>query len=282
MNEAMTEDHGDKKDVNRAYWDALFAVNAAADTPDGYNVSGFLAGETDLHPIELGELPDLDGLSLLHLQCHFGLDTLRLARKGASVTGLDFSEPAIEKARWLAGEAGIEASFVHGDFHDAPKLIDGAFDAVFCSWGTVSWLPDIKRWAEIIAHFLKPGGWFYIADVHPTMLMMEDEDPEGPVRVAYPYFHKPEPLRFESSVAYIDNETKLAVTETYEWNHPIGEIVTSLIDAGLRLDFLHEHPEITWMAFPFLVPGRRGQYRMPDDRPNFPLSFSLKATKPVS
>ena len=276
----MTSDYSDQKGINQRYWNALVEVNADTEGHDGYNIKGFLAGERELHPIELRELPDLAGLSLLHLQCHFGLDTLLLARKGATVTGFDYSPAAIRKARWLAGEAGIDATFVEGDLYDAPKLIDEQFDAVFVSWGAICWLPDIQAWAKVVSHFLKPGGWFYMADGHPVMFTIDDEDPDGPVRVRYPYFHKPEPIRFETPTAYADNETKLEVTETHEWNHPIGEVVTSLIDAGLRIEFLHEHPEITWRAMPYLVPGERGQYRMPGDRPNIPLSFSLMAVKP--
>ena len=276
----MTSNYAKEKDINRRYWDALVAVNADTEGNDGYDVKGFLAGTRQLHPIELRELPDISGLSLLHLQCHFGMDTLLLARMGAKVTGYDYSSAAIEKARWLADEAGIEARFVQGDLYDAPDLVDGTFDAVFVSWGAINWLPDIQGWAKVVAHFVKPSGWFYLAEGHPVAYTIDDEDRSGPVTVRYPYFHKPEPLRFQTTRAYADNETKLEVTENHEWFHPVGEVVTSLIDAGLRLEFLHEHPEITWRAMPYLVPGEPGQYRMPDDRPNIPLSYSLMAVNP--
>jgi SAM-dependent methyltransferase len=276
----MSEDFADLKAINKKYWDALVAVNSDTEGNDGYNVKAFLAGEGDLHPIELAELPDVAGLSLLHLQCHFGMDTLKLARKGARVTGFDYSSAAIEKARWLAGEVGIDATFIEGDLYDAPDLIDGQFDAVFASWGAINWLPDIQAWAKVVADFVKPGGWFYLAEGHPVAYTIDDEDPDGPVKVRYPYFHKPEPLCFQTTTAYADNDTQLEVTENHEWFHPVGEVVTSLIQAGLRLEFLNEHPEITWRAMPYLVPGAPGQYRMPDDRPNIPLSFSLLARKP--
>ena len=277
----MANDYSKEKDLNRRYWDALVAVNADTEGYDGYNIKAFLQGERDLHLIELSELDDVAGLSLLHLQCHFGMDTLMLARRGARVTGFDYSTAAIEKARWLAGKAGIDARFIQGDIYQAPALIDATFDAVFVSWGALCWLPDIQGWARVVAHFLKPGGWFYLAEAHPVMNTIEDENTDETVRVRYPYFHKPDPIRFDTQTAYTDNRTALAVTETHEWIHPIREVVTSLIDAGLRLEFLHEHPEITWRAMPYLVPGERGQYRMPDDRPNIPLSYSLKAVKPA-
>jgi len=276
----MSEDFADLKAINKKYWDALVAVNSDTEGNDGYNVKAFLAGEGDLHPIELAELPDVAGLSLLHLQCHFGMDTLKLARKGARVTGFDYSSSAIEKARWLAGEVGIDATFIEGDLYDAPDLIDGQFDAVFVSWGAINWLPDIQAWAKVVADFVKPGGWFYLAEGHPVAYTIDDEDPDGPVKVRYPYFHKPEPLCFQTTTAYADNDTQLEVTENHEWFHPVGEVVTSLIQAGLRLEFLNENPEITWRAMPYLVPGAPGQYRMPDDRPNIPSSFSLLARKP--
>ena len=276
----MSRDFADQKAINKEYWDALVAVNADTEGNDGYNVKGFLAGEGDLHPIELAELPDVAGLSLLHLQCHFGMDSLKLARKGARVTGFDYSSAAIEKARWLARETGIEATFIEGDLYDAPDLVDGQFDAVFVSWGAINWLPDIQAWAKVVAHFVKPGGWFYLAEGHPVAYTIDDEDSDGPVTVRYPYFHKPEPLTFQTTTAYADNETPLEVTENHEWFHPVGEVVTSLIQARLRLEFLHEHPEITWRAMPYLVPGAPGQYRMPEGRPNIPLSFSLLAVKP--
>lgn len=278
----MTKDYADEKAINREYWDALVEVNASMEDEDGYDISGFLAGGRDLHPIELGELPDVDGLSLLHLQCHFGMDTLILARKGARVTGLDYAPAAIGKARWLAQQAGIDARFVEGDLYAAPTLIEGPFDAVFVSWGALCWLPDIQGWAKIVADFVKPGGWFYLAEGHPIAFTVDDEDPDGPVRIRYPYFHKPEPLRFTSTTAYADNKTELEVTETREWNHPVGEVVTSLIEAGLQLSFLHEHPELPWRAMPYLVPGKPRQYQMPDDRPNIPLAYSLLATKPAT
>ena len=265
-------------DTNRARWDELAAINRDSAM---YDVDSFRRGTRDLHPLELAEMGSVDGLDLLHLQCHFGLDTLVLARKGARVTGLDFSTEAIATARRLADEAGIDARFVEGDLYDAPKLIDGRFDMVFVTWGTICWLPDILAWARIVADFLRPGGRFYFADAHPYIQTFDDTDPDGPMRVRFPYFHKPEPLLFEQVSAYADPHARTVNTRTFEWIHGVGEVVTALIDAGLRLDFLHEHAEIVWQAFPYLVQGEDGQYRIPADRPQVPLSYSLQASKPA-
>lgn len=158
----MTCDYSDEKDINRRDWDALVAVNANTEGNDGYNVKEFLAGERDLHPIELRELPDVSSLSLLHLQCHFDLDTLTLARKGATVTGCYYSSATIEKARWPATRLGFDATFIEGDLYDAPDLISGQFDAVFVRWGAINWLLHIQGWAKVMAHFVKLGGWFYM------------------------------------------------------------------------------------------------------------------------
>ena len=274
-------DYAEEKAVNRAYWNELVHINAESEGHDGYNVAGLLRGERPLHPIEDGELGPVDGLSLLHLQCHFGVDSLILAQRGAAVTGLDYSPDAIAKARELAEKAGLGATFVEGDLYDAPSLVEGQFDLVYTGWGALNWLPDIERWAAVVAHFVKPGGTFYIAEWHPALATLDDEQTEGPATVAYSYFHKPNPLRWETEVAYSDGASKLESKTNYEWIHPIGEIVTALIKAGLRLDFLHEHDEVAWKALPIMVPGGHGQYRLPDGHPSFPLSFSIKATKPA-
>ena len=144
-------------DANRRRWDEAVALHIKGDSKV-YRLSAFRAGADILGPIENDELGDVAGKRVLHLQCHFGLDTLCLARRGAEVTGLDFSSAAIKAARALSRETGVPATFVEGNLYDAPDLIDGAFDLVFVTWGAINWLPDIGRWAEIVAHFLKPGG----------------------------------------------------------------------------------------------------------------------------
>ncbi|WP_342234974.1 class I SAM-dependent methyltransferase [Inquilinus sp. OTU3971] len=168
--------------LNRANWDERVAVHLRSAF---YNVDGFRRGETDLGPIEAAEIGDIAGLRVAHLQCHFGMDTMYLARRGARVTGLDFSAKAIAAARALAAETGSGAEFVEGDVYDAPRLLgEGVHDLVFTSWGTIIWLPDIVRWAQAVAALLKPGGRLYFLDGHPAARALDQAGTEAPMSIS--------------------------------------------------------------------------------------------------
>ena len=225
------------------------------------------------------------GLDVLHLQCHFGVDSLILAQRGARVTGLDYAPSAIRAARALTVELGLDARFVEGSVYDAPALIDGRFDLVYVTWGTICWLPDLAGWARVAAHFLNPGGRFYFCDAHPAARVFDDSSeaaalPLGTLRVHYPYFHRPEPTACTVTADYADPTAELRNRRTYEWEHGVSDIVNAVIGAGLRLDWLREHDEIAWKLLPILVPGGHGQYRWPDGfEPRLPLSLSLSASK---
>jgi SAM-dependent methyltransferase len=227
----------------------------------------------------------VDGLRLLHLQCHFGHDSLMLAQRGATVVGLDFSPPAIAAARTIANEIGLadRARFVEADLYDAPTAIPeaGAFDRVYVTWGALCWLPDIAGWARIVAHFLRPGGSLYLAEGHPAALVLDDQAPQTDGRPGFfvPYFHS-EPLDFDDPTDYADSTARLTNSVTREWIHPLGSVVSSLIAAGLRLDWLHEHDAVTWRMFACLTQGEDRLYRWPD-KPWLPLAYSLQATKPL-
>ena len=262
---------------NQAKWQEFARVNPSS--PD-YNLAGLRAGTSRLHAIEAGELGSVDGLDVLHLQCHFGVDSLILAQQGARVTGLDFAPRAIATARALADELGLDARFVDGNLYDARDLIEDRFDLVFVSWGALNWLPDIGEWARVVAHFIKPGGRFYLAEWHPAAAIFDDDQPAELV-VAYDYFYNDSPSAFDSAESYVGGTEALAVARAYEWFHPIGDVVTALIEAGLTLDFLHEHDRVAWRALPFLEAAERGLWRMPEGRPRIPLSYSLSAHKPV-
>lgn len=261
--------------ANRAIWNAWTPIHARSAF---YDVAGFKAGQTSLTPIEREEMGDVRGKTLLHLQCHFGLDTLSWARLGAQVTGIDFSEAAITLARSLSAELGLPARFVQTNLYDLPDVLEGQFDLVFTSYGALAWLPDLTRWAQIIAHFLRPGGMFYMVEFHPFMWVFNDDADVTALQVRYSYFHTPEPLAGPVEGSYADPEADVSGT-AYEWAHPLGEIVTALAGAGLRLEFLHEFPYCTYDVYPLLEGGADGLYRLPGQQEIVPLLFSIRARK---
>ena len=262
-------------EANRRHWDELVPIHQASAY---YEIEAFRAGKLSLRALEREELGDVAGKTLLHLQCHFGLDTMSWARLGATVTGADFSPVAISAARSLAEEIAIEARFVESDVYSLPEKLDGEFDIVFTSYGTYFWLPDLSRWAEVIRHFLAPGGTFYIADFHPTSGMLEDSE-EG-LRLQYPYFGSGEPLLIEEDGSYADREAKVTNRTTYSWPHPLGEIVTALIEAGLRIEYVHEFDYSPEQWFRNMDQGDDGMWRLRETSPSVPLLFSIRATNP--
>ena len=268
------------RSLNRANWDERVAVHLGA---EDYELGALRAGRGGLNPIEEAELGPVDGLRVLHPQCHFGRDSLILAQRGAEVTGLDFSPPAIAAARELAAELDLagRTRFVEADLYDAQAAIPepGSFDLVFVTWGAINWLPDIRRWAEIVAWFVKPGGALYLAEAHPAALVLDDAAPRHGDMPGWfvPYFHR-EPLVLDDPRDYADATARLRNARSYEWIHPLGEIVTALLTAGLTLRWLHEHEAVTWRMFEVLVEDASGMYRWPE-RPWLPLAFSLRAER---
>jgi SAM-dependent methyltransferase len=266
--------------LNRANWDERVAVHLK---PAGYDLTSLRAGRGELNPVEEAEIGDVDGLKVLHLQCHFGADTLCLAQRGATVVGLDFSGAAIGAARALAGELGLSdrARFVQADLYDAPTAIaePASFDLVFTTWGVTCWLPDIRRWAEIVAQFLKPGGRFYYADAHPAAYVFDDVTKLADGRPGYfaPYFERQSIVMVEHK-DYADPTAHLANATSVEWLHPLSDIVGGLIDAGLSLDWLHEHAQVPWRMFEMLVQKDDGDWHWPD-RQWLPLAVSLQARR---
>jgi SAM-dependent methyltransferase len=262
---------------NRELWDEWAELHVGTDF---YDVEGFRRGGIRISDFEIREVGDVTGKDLLHLQCHLGIDTLSWARLGARVTGADFSERAIARARQLADEVGIDARFVHSDLYVLPGALDGTFDVIYTSRGAIPWLPDLRRWAEVIAHFLRPGGIFYIAEGHPVMWVFDDDDGQTDLRVRYAYFEKPEPERFPVVGSYADRNARVKKDVEYSWPHSLGDVVTSLAEAGLRIEFLHEHPFVEWPV-PFGEEREPGfWYLRRDQEGEIPLSFSLKASKP--
>ena len=266
--------------ANETLWNAWTALHA---TSDFYDLDGFKDGGVRIRPYEIELIGDVAGRTLLHLQCHFGIDTLSFARLGAHVTGADLSPDAIELARSLADLLGFpDARFVQSNLYDLPRALDGEFDVVYTSRGVIGWLPDIASWARVVAHFLARGGTFFITEIHPAAQVFENEGVRpGELRVAYPYWEHPEPLTFDVKGSYADPTADVGDLVEHGWDHGLGEIVTALIDAGLHIEKLVEHPFLDWKA-DFLVEDGEGKWRLPPDTAGeFPLMFSLVARKPV-
>jgi SAM-dependent methyltransferase len=258
---------------NKTLWDELTSIHAGAEF---YRLEEFKNGENRLKSIELEEVGDVTGKTLLHLQCHFGLDTLSWARLGAKVTGVDISDESIALARSLSAELDIDAEFILGNVYDLPEILDKNYDIVFMSYGVLCWLPDLKKLAEIIAGYLNTGGFFYIVESHPVLNMFEDSPDSTELKVVRSYFHQSEPVKWEPEGDYADPEAKVS-HPSYEWTHSVSDIINALINAGLSIDFLHEFPKICWAQFPFAENDAAGWFRIKGD--NVPLLFSIKATK---
>ncbi len=263
--------------ANQKRWDQLTGEHELSPF---YDLEGFKAGKDRLRAIELAELGDVAGKTLLHLQCHFGMDTLAWARRGAIVTGVDFSPRAIGLARSLSAELDIPARFVCTDIDRLPDVLTGTFDIVFTSYGVLHGLPDINRWGAVIAHFLKPGGIFYIVEDHPLFRVFRPQ-PGNEIRAVRSYFYSPEPQRIEAAGSYATgNQGESGVS--YVWDHSLGEIVNALITAGLRIEFLHEFPYAARAKFPFMEQGEDGWWRLPaGQHGTIPFLFSLQARKPA-
>lgn len=271
--------------VNRRLWDAWTAVHA---TGSFYDLERFRLGGVRLRDHEVAAVRaavggDLTGKRLLHLQCHFGIDTLSWARLGLEVTGVDFSPAAVRLARELAADLGFEgARFLESNVYDLPGRLDETFDVVYTSRGVLGWLPEIRPWAEVVARYVAPGGIAYVEEIHPVAQVFENEGVgPGELRLAYPYWEHRDPLVFPVVGSYADPSADVGEQQEHGWDHGLGEIVTALVDAGLTLESLRESPELDWGA-DFLVetPPGSGRFRLPPDVPGeLPLMFSLVARR---
>jgi SAM-dependent methyltransferase len=275
-------DSGEWLDANRAQWDERVPLHLASEF---YDQSALRAGAGELYPIEEAELASLfpEGLEhkrVLHLQCHFGADSLVLAQRGATVVGVDFSKPAILAARALAQEVGLaeRSRFVVANIYELRHLLPEpeSFDVVYTTWGTIGWLPDIEEWARLIAWFLKPGGRLYFADSHPAALVFDGGDGGLPT-FRYPYDDGGVAFVGEDGSDYA-SEGLTENTRSFEWMHPLGSIVGALLAAGLRIDALAEHFEVPYRMFDALVPAPGRMFGWPSTQ-WLPLSVSIAATR---
>jgi SAM-dependent methyltransferase len=268
-------------EVNRANWDERVPAHAAS--PD-YNVDDFRADPAYLSDVVRFDLPllgDISGQRGVHLQCHIGTDTISLARLGASMTGVDFSGPAVRQARALAEQTGADATFVESDIYQAADAVGrGAFDFVFTGVGALCWLPSVSRWARVVAEVLRPGGRLFIREGHPVLWSLDDERADDLIVIAYPYFELDEPMTFDQPGTYVATETEFEHNVTHEWNHGLGEIVTSLLDAGMSITGLTEHDSVPWEALPGHMDHLDGDEWRLRDRPwRVPHSYTLQAVK---
>ena len=258
--------------LNRANWDARVQIHAASEF---YDVAGFVAGRDTIRPFEAAEVGDVAGRTLLHLQCHMGMDTLSWARRGATVTGLDFSRPAVEQAVALAARIGADtARFVVSDVYDAAAALDGAvFDVVYTGLGALCWLPDLDRWARVVASLVAPGGFAYLAEFHPFVDIVADDGRT----ISGDYFGAA-PRIWDEPTTYTDQNADVAATVSVDWTHSVASVVSALAAAGLRLEFLHERDFTFFQHLPTLVERDR-VWRMPEGGGRIPLIYSLRAAK---
>jgi len=254
--------------INRKWWNNATPVHAGSKF---YDIPRFIKGKTSLQSIEIDELGKVRGKTLLHLLCHFGMDTLSWARKGAITTGVDISDSSIRLAKKLSRQTGIPSTFICSDIYELPKILDKKFDIIFASYGVLLWLSNIKKFAEIINNFLCDGGIFYIVEVHPfTNILSYD------FKLLYKYFDRGPDM--DDSGTYIDWEKAKGVT--YEWRYTIGDVINALVNNGLKIEYMHEFPFSMYDQFPgFMEKNKKGQYVLKNKKIQIPLLFSLKATK---
>ena len=265
----MNKNYSKYFEANKALWNKRVDHHFNSEF---YDKEKFKDTKNSLNSIELEELGDISGKTILHLQCHFGQDTLSLAKLGAEVSGVDFSEEAIIKAKLLSKELNINANFICCNIYDLKEKLDKNFDIVFTSYGTIGWLPDIKKWAEIVSHFLKPNGEFLIVEFHPVIWMLVDKFEN----IKYSYFHTDEPIAETSEGTYTDKEANIKMIE-YGWNHTISDVINSLISNGLEINSFKEFDYSPYNCFPNMIEKDKGKFVFEKFSGVLPMIYSFKA-----
>ena len=267
--------------LNRLAWDDRAPAHAAS--PD-YGLERFLADPGHLSSVVRFDLPrlgDVRGLRGVHLQCHIGTDTVSLARLGAQMTGLDFSPASLAEAKNLAARLDLDVTFVESEVYRAAEVLEtGSFDLVFTGIGALCWLPDIRRWAEVVASLLRPGGRLFLREGHPMLWACSDPVPDGRLVIEWPYFETAEPSEWNQPGSYVQTDAIFDHNRTHEWNHGIGEVVTALLDNGLRLTMLVEHDSVPWEALPgMMTRTQSGEWQLSDRPLRLAHSYTLQAVK---
>ncbi|MFL6163907.1 MAG: class I SAM-dependent methyltransferase [Jatrophihabitantaceae bacterium] len=269
--------------LNLANWDERAPAHAAS---PGYAVRRFRDDPDYLSKVVSFDRPrlgDISGLRALHLQCHIGTDTISLHRLGARMSGLDFSGPALAEARALAESVGAEIEYVQADAYRAVERFgSGQFDLLYTGVGALCWLPDIARWGKLVADLLAPGGRLFLREGHPALWAIDDQRPDHLLVADYPYFETEQPVIFEEAGTYVPTETEFVHNRSASWNHGLGEIITALFDAGLRLTQFLEHRSVPWEALPgAMTLGEDEEWRLTERPERLPLSYTLQAVKPA-
>lgn len=258
---------------NKKLWNELAPVHY-----ESYNIDKLRRGQHLLDEIQMSEIGDVTGKSLLHLQCHIGTDSLSFVRLGASVTGVDISDRSIELAEKLKAELNLDAKFINCNVYDLPQYSDQKYDIVYTSQGVLCWLSDLKLWANLIAKYLEPNGFFYIMESHPFLHVFDDSgSPE--LDAKYSYFHKAEPDKWVDESPDYSDENYISDTPSYEWQWSLSDIVNSLVQAGLRISFVNEYDKIFYKAHPDMIRASDGWWYLPEKKRKIPLMFTLKAHK---
>jgi len=256
-------------EVNKHSWNNRVDAHVNSEF---YNMEGFLKGETSLKNIELDLLGDIRGLKVLHLQCHFGQDTISLSRMGADVTGIDLSDKAIDKAREIATQLNVNTKFICCDIFELPKLLDEKFDIVFTSYGTIGWLPDMNKWADIVARYKKPEGKFVFVEFHPAVWMYDD-DFKG---INYNYFNTGPIVEVETGT-YADKSADIS-QKYVMWNHGMSEVVNSLISSGLKIERMEEYNYSPYPCFKHTVKADKDKYYIESFGDKFPMVYAIVAS----
>ena len=271
----------EQRRTNRLSWDELAPAHAAS--PE-YGFQRFADDPTHLSEVVRFDLPrlgDISGLRGVHLQCHIGTDTVSLSRLGARMTGLDFAARALAEGRRLATLANADVDFVEAELYDAPSVLpNGAFDLVYTGVGALCWLPDIAGWARVVATLLRPGGRLFIREGHPIMWTLDEKRADGLISVEYPYFEAAGAVAFDEPGTYVTTDVEFEHTVTWSWNHGLAEIVTAVMDAGMRLTMLEEHLSVPWRALDHGMEATAdGEWRIVDRPLRIPLSYTIQAVR---
>jgi SAM-dependent methyltransferase len=271
----------DYRSVNMANWNERAPAHAAS---PGYAVSSFVSDPHHLSHVVAFDRPllgDLTGVRGVHLQCHIGTDTLSLSRLGARMSGLDFSRVALEEARALARAAGADIDYHEADVYDAPDVLGrGGYDLVFTGIGALCWLPSVSRWAEVVSALLRPGGRLFIREGHPALWALSEPRPDGLLTLEFPYFERDEPMIWDEPGTYVETDVEFSSTVTHEWNHGLGEVFSSLADAGMDVTGLVEHQSVPWDGLPGQMTAlSNGEWQLTDRPWRLPHSYTLQAVK---